>query len=145
AGAVIGFLSLTGRLSSGDATSRLASKVLRWDEEQVSPDKWGELRRCFVGETQDLKDLLVAFAVVKPGEAVHPPHRHAEEEFLAITEGTGIWSLAGKEFPLKKGDVLYVEPWVMHGFTNTGKTPLTFFVVKYNGKGVTPPPEPAAK
>ena len=74
----------------------------------------------------------------------HRPHRHAEEEILVITEGSGTWRLDGKEFPLKKGDVLYVEPWVTHGCTNTGKEPMTFFVAKWNGMGIPLPPEPPA-
>ncbi len=81
-------------------------------------------------------------AVVKPGESVHPAHRHAEEEYLVITEGSGRWYLDGKEFPARKGDVLYAAPWVMHGLVNTGDVPLTFFVTKWRSKGVQPPEAP---
>ncbi len=133
-----------GSALAAAAEARLPSKVLRWEEAEVTRDRWGEFRRFFAGEGAGVKDVLAAFAVVKPGEALHKAHRHAEEEFLVITEGSGTWSVAGKEFPLKKGDVLYVEPWVMHGSTNTGKEPLTFFVAKWNGKGVPVPPEPPA-
>jgi mannose-6-phosphate isomerase-like protein (cupin superfamily) len=115
---------------------------MRWDEATPTLDKWGEMRKYMTGEAAGVKDLFTAVAVVKPGEALHKAHRHAEEEFLVITEGSGVWSLDGKDIPLKKGDLLYVEPWVMHGFTNTGSTPLTFFVAKWNGKGVPVPPEP---
>ena len=135
-------LSFQGTGVSGGEESRLRSKLLRWDEAQVSQDSWGEFRRFFAGEGYGAKDLLAAFAVVKPGEALHKAHRHAEEEFLVITEGSGTWSIDGKELPLKKGDVLYVEPWVPHGCTNTSKEPMTFFVARWSGKGVTAPPEP---
>jgi mannose-6-phosphate isomerase-like protein (cupin superfamily) len=84
----------------------------------------------------------VAVAVVQPGKAVHQAHRHAEEEYLALVEGSGTWHLDGKELPAQRGDVLYVEPWVYHGLTNTGDTPLIFLVVRYNGQGVVPPPRP---
>jgi oxalate decarboxylase/phosphoglucose isomerase-like protein (cupin superfamily) len=47
-------------------------------------------------------------------------------------ESFGTWSLDGREFPAAKGDVLYVEPRVYHGVTNTGDKPLTFLVVRYN-------------
>ena len=131
--------------TTGAAGTRMASKVLRWDEEEVAKEKWGEFRKVFTGEGAGIKDVLIAFAVIKPGEEIHRPHRHAEEEILVITEGSGTWSLAGKELPLKKGDVLYVEPWVMHGCTNTGKDPMSFFVAKFNGKGIPLPPEPTTK
>lgn len=127
------------------AAKALKSKVLRWEEAEAHSDRWGEIRKYFAGEGAGVKDLFTAMAVIKPGEALHKAHRHAEEEFLVILEGSGAWHLDGKEFPLQKGDVLYVEPWVMHGCTNTGAEPLKFFVVKWNGKGVPVPPEPPAK
>ncbi len=126
----------------GAQTAANATGLVAWDGMKGTEAPWGEIRRYFTGETAATKDLLVAAVVVKPGMAVHKAHRHAEEEYLYIAEGTGTWSVNGKESPLKKGDVLYAEPWAFHGLTNTGDQPLTFFVVKYNGKGVTPPAHP---
>jgi mannose-6-phosphate isomerase-like protein (cupin superfamily) len=131
--------------AAGAAGTRMASKVMKWEDAEVAKEKWGDFRKLFTGEAAGIKDVLTAFAVLKPGEEIHRPHRHAEEEILVITEGSGTWSLDGKEFPLKKGDVLYVEPWVSHGCTNTGKEPMTFFVVKWNGKGIPVPAEPPGK
>ncbi|MGH7455310.1 MAG: cupin domain-containing protein [bacterium] len=78
--------------------------------------------------------------MIKPGQEIHPPHQHAEEEFLMIIEGQGTWHLNGKTFAAHKGDVLYAAPWDMHGIKNTGKTSLSFVVWKWNNKGVAPPP-----
>ncbi|MBI4607199.1 MAG: cupin domain-containing protein [Planctomycetes bacterium] len=128
-----------------DAGSRFRSKVVRWEEAAATEHPWGEFRRYFTGEGAGVKDVFTAVAVVKPGEAVHKAHKHAEEEFLAILAGEGVWHLDGKELPLKKGDILYVEPWVMHGCTNTGSEPLKFLVVKLSGKGVPVPADPAAQ
>ena len=86
--------------------------------------------------------MLTAVAIVKPGKAVHRAHRHAEEEYLILAEGSGTWSLDGKEFPAKRGDILYTEPWVYHGLTNTSSEQLIFVVVRFNSKGVTVPPRP---
>jgi mannose-6-phosphate isomerase-like protein (cupin superfamily) len=131
-------------VASSAAAARLTSKVVRWDEAQTSRDKWGEFRRFFDGEGYGANGLLAGMATVKPGEALHAAHRHAEEEFLFITEGSGTWILDGKEFPLKKGDVLYVAPWVVHGEVNTGKEPMSFAVARWAGKGVPVPPDPKA-
>lgn len=120
----------------------LKSKVVTWDEARANVADWGEMRRYFTGTTRATQNVLVAVAIVQPGKAVHKAHRHAEEEYLVIVEGTGTWSLDGKEFPAKRGDILYVEPWVYHGTTNTGTEPLIFVVVRYNGKGVKVPPKP---
>jgi mannose-6-phosphate isomerase-like protein (cupin superfamily) len=124
-------------------THTLTTRVMNWDDARSRTDSWGEMRFYYTGETYATKDLLVAVAVVKPGQSVHPAHRHAEEEFLVIAEGTGVWHVDGSESPARKGDMLYVEPWVFHGLVNTGETPLTFFVIRWNGKGVPLPPEPS--
>ena len=120
----------------------LQSQVISWDASRVHRADWGEMRFHFTGETRGTKNVLVATAVVKPGKAVHRAHRHAPEEYLIVTEGTGVWHLDGKEFPAKPNDVLFVEPWVYHGLTNTGDKPLTFVVVRYNSKGLELPPKP---
>ena len=124
------------------AAEHLKSQIVPWDAARPHTGDWGEMRRYFTGQTRATKDVLVAVAVVQPGKTVHKAHRHAHEEYLAIVEGSGVWSLDGKESPAKRGDILYVEPWVYHGVTNTGDEPLIFLVVRYNGKGVDTPAQP---
>jgi mannose-6-phosphate isomerase-like protein (cupin superfamily) len=128
--------------SAEPETRVLKSQVVRFADAPTHVGDWGEMRRYFTGETFATKDVLVATAIVQPGKTVHKAHRHAMEEYLAIVQGSGTWSLAGKEFPAQRGDVLYVEPWVYHGVTNTGDEPLIFLVVRYSGKGVATPPKP---
>jgi mannose-6-phosphate isomerase-like protein (cupin superfamily) len=143
AGVLVGsLLSLPARAGKDGSLGPLRSQVVTWDRAPSQVGPWGEMRRYFQGETYNTTSLLAAVAVIKPGESLHPAHRHAEEEFLMITEGSGKWHLDGKEFAAGKGDVLYVAPWVMHGVVNTGSAPLTFFVVRYNGKGIKPPAAP---
>ena len=135
--------------SSGDpAASRpavLKPQVVSWEAAPARKADWGEMRFYFRGETGATKDVLVAVAVVEPGKAVHRAHRHAEEEYLVINEGSGIWQLGEKTFPARKSDILYAEPWIYHGLTNTGDKPLVFTVVRYNGKGVPVPPRPDSR
>ncbi|MBI4581075.1 MAG: cupin domain-containing protein [Planctomycetes bacterium] len=118
------------------------SGVVTWKEATTHKAEWGEMRYFFRGESHGTRDVLVATAVVEPGKAVHRAHRHAEEEYLILSQGTGTWHLAGKEFPASKGDCLHVEPWVFHGLTNTGTEPLVFTVVRYSPKGLPSPPRP---
>jgi mannose-6-phosphate isomerase-like protein (cupin superfamily) len=120
----------------------LRSRVVSRDEAQLLQADWGRMRIYFRGQTHGSKDVLTAVAVVQPGKAVHRAHRHAEEEYLILTEGSGTWSLGSKQFPAKRGDILYTEPWVYHGVTNTGDSPLVFAVVRFNSKGVQTPPKP---
>lgn len=120
----------------------MKSGIVRFADAAAHQADWGEMRRYFTGETSGTKDVLTAVAIVKPGKAVHRAHRHAEEEYLILAEGSGTWSLDGKELPAKRGDILYTEPWVYHGLTNTGSDQLIFVVVRFNSKGVEVPPRP---
>jgi len=120
----------------------LKSRVVGWEAASPYHADWGQMRTYFRGETHGTKDVLTAVAVVEPGKAVHRRHRHAQEEYLIVARGSGTWSLADKEFPANLGDILYVEPWVYHGLTNTGTEPLVFVVVRYNARGVKIPPKP---
>ena len=127
------------------ANERLAAKpsVILSEQEATRQDNdWGTLFTYDEGENYSAKDGLAAVAVIKPGMQIHPPHQHAEEEYVIITEGTGVWSMNGKERPARAGDMQYAAPWDMHGLRNTGSTPLRFFVWKWNGKGVAPMAKP---
>jgi quercetin dioxygenase-like cupin family protein len=99
----------------------------------------------FPGDTYGTKDMVVLVVTLKPGQAPHPPHQHAEEEFMILADGTGTWTLDGKEIAAKKGNVVYAAPWTTHGLKNTGEAPLTYYMVKWNNKGVKAPAKPTEK
>ncbi|MBN1420340.1 MAG: cupin domain-containing protein [Planctomycetes bacterium] len=130
-------------LAASDARpAPLKTAVVSWDAARSTKADWGEMRFYFRGETHGTKDVLTAVAIVEPGKSVHKAHRHAEEEYLVLVEGEGTWSVDGKETPAKRGDILYAEPWVYHGLTNTGSERLIFVVVRYNPKGIDIPTRP---
>lgn len=131
-----------GTYAAMKQTYSISTQVVQWDQTRINEGDWGEMRVFMEGDTYGTRETFAATAVVLPGKAVHPAHRHAEEEFLVISKGNGTWHVDGKELAANEGDVLYVEPWVFHGLVNTGTEPLTFFVVKWNSKGVERIPEP---
>jgi mannose-6-phosphate isomerase-like protein (cupin superfamily) len=61
----------------------------------------------------------------------HPPHRHPEEEFMVITEGSGEIEVSGKKTRVAPGTMMYCGSNRLHGITNTGKTPLLFYFYKW--------------
>jgi mannose-6-phosphate isomerase-like protein (cupin superfamily) len=125
--------------------TELRSQVLPASSAELAASgAFGEFRKLLTGTTRSVTDLLTGVAIVEPGQEIHPPHRDAEEEFLLLAKGRGTWHLDGVEHEAREGDLLYVEPWIGHGLRNTGDAPLTFFVVKWNGRGIAPPREPAA-
>jgi mannose-6-phosphate isomerase-like protein (cupin superfamily) len=121
----------------------IATAVIADKDARVEHFDWGDLITYFAGESYAATDSLTAVAVIKPGQQIHPPHVHSEEEYLMVLEGNGTWSLGGREFPAGAGDVLYAAPWDEHGIRNTGDVPLKFAVFKWNPKPVRPMPEPA--
>ena len=128
-------------LTSQQEASQPSAIIAQEDATQEDFD-WGTLYTYYDGESYGTKDGLTAVAVIEPGEQIHPPHEHAEEEYLMVTEGTGTWHLNGEERAAAPGDMLYAAPWDVHGITNTGSEPLTFVVWKWNSKGVEPMPKP---
>ena len=93
--------------------------------------------RVFVhynGPTDQLRGVCTGMAVLDPGASPHPPHRHPEEEFLIIADGTGEIDCDGKVTQVGPGAILYCAGNTLHGIVNTGKVPLTFYWSKWLGK-----------
>ena len=88
------------------------------------------------GPTDQLSGLCAGMAVLDPGATPHPPHRHPEEEFLIIASGEGEIECAGKITKAGPGAVMYCAGNTLHGITNTGKVPMTFYWSKWLAKGV---------
>lgn len=122
--------------------SGLPTQVLTTEAAATTEEEWGTFVEYYAGETAGTKDLLSGTARIKPGLEIHPPHRHAEEEFLMVIEGEGEWTVGEEVFAAKKGDMLYAAAWDSHGIKNTGDEPLTFVFWKWNSKGLPVPVDP---
>lgn len=123
-------------------TSGIATSVVTREDAKTQINPWGDLITYQGGSTYGTKDVLAAVAEIKPGQEIHPPHVHAEEEYMYILEGTGTWYLKDQTQPAKSGDMFYARPWDRHGLKNTGTSTLKFVVWKWNSKGVPLAVEP---
>ena len=85
------------------------------------------------GPTDQLSGLCAGIALLDPGSTPHPPHQHPEEEFLIITAGTGAIECAGTITAVGPGAMMYCAGGTIHGITNTGAVPLTFYWAKWLG------------
>jgi mannose-6-phosphate isomerase-like protein (cupin superfamily) len=95
--------------------------------------------RVFVhynGPTDQLSAICTGMAVLDPGASPHPPHRHPEEEFLIVAGGTGEIECDGQATAVGPGAIMYCAGNVLHGITNTGKVPLTFYWSKWMARGL---------
>ena len=94
--------------------------------------------RVFVhynGPTDQLSGMCTGMVVLDPGASPHPPHQHPEEEFMIVASGTGVIEVDGKLTDVGPGAIMYCGANVLHGITNTGDTPMTFYWSKWTARG----------
>jgi mannose-6-phosphate isomerase-like protein (cupin superfamily) len=120
----------------------LETQVLQLSKAQALSENWGVFKTYTTADTVGTMNNLFGEATIKPGQEIHPPHVHAEEEYLLVTQGEGTWTIGDKSFPAKTGDLLYAKPWESHGIRNTGDIPMKFIVWKWNSKGLDVPTQP---
>lgn len=77
-----------------------------------------------------LDGRTLKMSVVKPHEATHPPHKHVEDEFFFVLEGTAEFYLDGKTTTAGAYASFYCPPNVPHGIKNVGDTELKYLVIK---------------
>jgi mannose-6-phosphate isomerase-like protein (cupin superfamily) len=87
------------------------------------------------GPTDQLATMCTGMCVLEPGASPHPPHQHPEEEFMIVASGTGVIEVAGTPTDVGPGAIMYCGANVLHGITNTGDTPMTFYWSKWIARG----------
>ncbi len=87
----------------------------------------------------------VKLSVVGPHLATHPPHRHAEDEFFFILEGTAEFMLDGERKTVGPQTLIYCPSWHLHGIRNAGATDLKYLVIKKYAGPVPPSAGPTTR
>jgi quercetin dioxygenase-like cupin family protein len=121
-------------LSSAASAAEIPDAVLSKDDGHLNAQPFGDLRVFLEGQTVGLKSLTVGSLELKPGQSPHPPHQHAEEEIMLITDGRGEITLAGRVTKVGPGSIMYAGSNRIHGIVNTSDAPLTFYYFKWIGK-----------
>jgi len=83
----------------------------------------------FVGK-DFLDGRTLKMSVVKPHAATHPPHRHAEDEFFFVLEGTAEVILNGETRVVHPYTSFYCPSDSLHGIRNPGDNELKYLVIK---------------
>lgn len=133
----------TDEAAAGEPEAAIGTSVLTQAGAVTAQEDWGRGVTYFAGESAGVTDLLSGMATIDPGREIHPPHKHHEEEFLMVIEGTGEWTVGEESFSAAAGDMLYAAAWDLHGIRNTGDEPLRFVFWKWQAKGVPVPQDPA--
>ena len=138
----MGLAACTASTQPPTANEAGPSMILSESDVPIDAADWGDFLPYFTDDTHVLSPVLVGVAKIKAGQQIHPPHRHADEEYLMVTKGEGIWSLNGEERRAKEGDILFARAWDYHGIRAANDSPLEFVVFKYSGKAIEAPTDP---
>jgi quercetin dioxygenase-like cupin family protein len=84
--------------------------------------------QAIVSEEIGSTSLYVGQQWLAPGDLVML-HTHPVEEALTFLAGSGEATLGEENVPIASGTSLYIPAGVVHGFRNTGETPMHVFVV----------------
>jgi quercetin dioxygenase-like cupin family protein len=77
-----------------------------------------------------LDGRTLKLSVVGPQSATHPPHKHNEDEFFFVLEGTAEFYLNGETKTAGPYASFYCPPNSEHGIRNTGDKELKYLVIK---------------
>ncbi len=110
---------------------KFSDTVIGREEAALLHESHGDARFYFKGKTDLLKAMTAGSLVLKPGMSPHPPHRHAEEEFMLVTEGTGEIEVEETVTQVGPGAMMYCAGNKLHGIKNTGSIPMTFYFYKW--------------
>ena len=113
------------------AGMKLPDTTLAESQAKLAKEPFGDHRVFFEGPTDQLKLMVAGSLRLKAGMTPHPPHKHPEEEFMVVTEGTGEIGLEGKKTKVAPGSIMYCGANKFHDILNTGKTPLLFYYFKW--------------
>jgi len=126
---VIKLATLSLPFAAGAA--KLPDGVTTDGKAKLTREPFGDLRIYFEGPTDQLKSMTAGSLRLKAGASPHEPHRHPEEEFLLVTEGTGEISVEGLITKVGPGAMMYCAGNKLHGIVNTGKAPMLFYFYKW--------------
>ena len=116
------FSSLILPLSSlANDTSDFTGLVINEDEGEAFQMRDGTaIVKIKIAKSQGAGSISFLSETFKPGDAL-PVHKHLnEDELIFLHKGTGLFTLADKQYQIKEGAVALVPKGVWHGLQNTG-------------------------
>ena len=116
------------RINDSEKKFTIENCVSEYSEEKSDETKSGH--RFWFVDKDFIDGRTLKLSAVKPFEATHPPHKHAEDEFFFILEGKAKFYLDGKTKVVEAFTSLYCPANVEHGISNAGDTELKYLVIK---------------
>jgi len=118
------------------AAAQSGAPIMRsrvFDSVHIKPEitKAGERRAVFDAPTATLERFESHVTTLNPGQSLHPPHKHVEEELMIVREGTLEATLNGQATRVEVGGMIFCASGELHGLKNVGTTRATYYVIKW--------------
>jgi len=113
------------------STDKMASQVFLWENLKFTPSATGARVTVFEQPTPTLDKFHCHISTLNPGENTGAPHRHPQEEFIVIKEGTLEVNIDGKKQTATAGSMIFYAANENENMTNIGKTPATYYVIQF--------------
>lgn len=122
--------TVTHTPSEHNKAPSLKSAVYDWEKLKVEKTPTGERRGILKGSTVTMSSLSVHASSVPGQTALHGPHKHADDEFVIVKEGTLEVTIEGKPHLAPAGSICFYSSNDMHGMRNAGDTRATYYVIR---------------
>lgn len=109
----------------------LGSRTWTWESLEFRPGPLGGRREVNNRPTATLRVFESHVTTLNPGLRSHAPHRHGQEEFIIIKEGTLEASINGRTQRAGPGSIFFFAAHDAHNSTNVGETPATYLVFNF--------------
>jgi quercetin dioxygenase-like cupin family protein len=113
----------------------MPSTVFEWTAIEAKPTRVGARRDFFQSPTATLDELECHVTTVNAGESAHAPHQHPDEELIIVKEGTVEILSNSQTRTATVGSVIFHASNQLHGLRNTGKTPASYYVIRWKSPG----------
>lgn len=107
------------------------SIIKSWNDIEFKPHDRGGVRTFFERPTVMLKRLEMHATTLNAGLKSHAPHTHAAKEIIVMMGGNTEMLVGEKNFKGKEGSVYFLESNILHGITNIGTKPCTYFAIQF--------------
>ena len=128
--ATAGTAEMRGKAPLPADPGRLGSAIFHWDKLEVTPTKVGSRRAMTALPTATMGHFSCHATTIRPGEAPHEPHRHADEEIIFLKEGRLDVTINGVTTRATPGSIVFISSGDLHGWRNAGDTDATYYVIR---------------
>ncbi len=116
----------------------MADDKRQWFIRNIAQVRWREFPNHFGGalskplvmpETAGSQHLDYRISAYQPMAYVAKHSHRVQEQIYHVLEGEGLMEIDGKEYVVRKHDVIFLPPAIEHSIANTGLTDLVFLVI----------------